>query len=63
MAPNLVAINWSNYPVFFGLAVFTFEGIGLVLPIQRVMREPETLPALLKIAMLVLTTLFVSTRF
>ena len=63
MAPNLIAINFSNYPVFFGLAVFTFEGIGLVLPIQRVMKEPGMLPALLKIAMLVLTTLFVSTFF
>lgn len=59
-APNLVAVNWSDLPVFFGLAVFTFEGIGLVLPIQRSMAQPEKLPTLLRIAIVFLALVFVS---
>eukprot|EP00397_Hematodinium_sp_SG-2012_P027162 GEMP01028521.1.p1 GENE.GEMP01028521.1~~GEMP01028521.1.p1 ORF type:complete len:563 (+),score=80.20 GEMP01028521.1:87-1775(+) len=58
--PGLVAVNFSGYPIFFGMGVFTFEGIGMILPIQHVMEEPEKMSWLLRFAMVLLTCLFVS---
>jgi len=60
MAKDILAFNWEEFPVFFGMAVFTFEGIGLVLPIQHVMAKPAALPKLLRIAMGFLAILFAS---
>ncbi|KAF4652059.1 hypothetical protein FOL46_009931 [Perkinsus olseni] len=56
---KLHAVNLPEYPVFFGLAVFSFEGIGLVLPIQQSMKEPDKLPHLLKIIMICITSGFI----
>lgn len=50
----------STYPIFFGMGVFSFEGVGMLLPIHHVMQEPDELPRLLRTAMIFLTFLFVS---
>ncbi|KAF1795570.1 P-loop containing nucleoside triphosphate hydrolase [Phytophthora cactorum] len=34
-----VLADWSHLPEFYGTAVYSFEGIGLVLPIQNAMAE------------------------
>jgi len=60
VGPGLVAFNWEELPVFFGCAVFSFEGIGLVMPIQAAMQHPSHLPRILRQAMLILATLFSS---
>lgn len=41
----------STLPLFFGMVVFAFEGIGLVLPIVQSMRHPSHFPGMLRNAM------------
>lgn len=38
-AQDVVLFNQNDYPVFIGTAVFTFEGIGLVLPTQSSLNQ------------------------
>jgi proton-coupled amino acid transporter len=57
---NLVAMNWDQYGIFFGMAIFAFEGIGLVLPIRVAMKNPERLPRQLTEVFVVLVLLFIS---
>jgi len=58
---GLVAFNWSEIPIFFGCAVFAFEGIGLILPIMYAMEQPSQFPVVLRqtiVSYTVLATLF-----
>ncbi|CAD7930377.1 unnamed protein product [Amoebophrya sp. A25] len=57
---TLVAFNFAQYPIFFGIAVFAFEGIGLLLPCQRAMQQPERMTNVVTNCMIFLTVLFVS---
>ncbi|EGZ22032.1 hypothetical protein PHYSODRAFT_488347 [Phytophthora sojae] len=50
--------DWSQLPEFYGTAVYSFEGIGLVLPIQNAMAEPERFSRVLAICMLSILVLF-----
>lgn len=50
--------NWRALPEFYGTAVYSFEGIGLILPIQNEMREPDRFPRVLAACMLAILVLF-----
>ncbi|KAG9030225.1 neutral amino acid transporter [Tulasnella sp. JGI-2019a] len=50
--------NKKDFPLLIGTAVFSFEGIGLVIPISDAMRQPQKFPKVLTGVMLFLTVLF-----
>ncbi|OAV92217.1 hypothetical protein PTTG_03273 [Puccinia triticina 1-1 BBBD Race 1] len=56
----IVMFNQESFPLLIGTAVFTFEGIGLIIPITESMKEPQKFPAVLAGVMLALTVLFAS---
>ncbi|KAH9487259.1 Vacuolar amino acid transporter 3 [Psilocybe cubensis] len=50
--------NERDFSLFIGTAVFSFEGIGLVIPITDAMREPHKFPMALSGVMVFLLLLF-----
>ncbi|KAF2757056.1 amino acid transporter-like protein [Pseudovirgaria hyperparasitica] len=52
--------NSKNWTLFIGTAIFTFEGIGLVIPIQTGMKHPSKFPKVLGIVMIIITVIFLS---
>ncbi|KAI7863299.1 transmembrane amino acid transporter protein-domain-containing protein [Spinellus fusiger] len=57
-----VHLVWNplHFPLFIGTAVFTFEGVGLVIPIIESMKEPDKFPRVLRHTLMLITLLFVS---
>lgn len=57
---DVVSFNSSSWTLFIGTAIFTFEGIGLIIPIQSGMADPQKFPRILGIIMIVITAVFVT---
>nr|POE47169.1 vacuolar amino acid transporter 3 [Quercus suber] len=59
-APEIELFNSSAFTLTIGSAIFTFEGIGLILPIQSSMKKPEQFNYLLYLVMFIITVVFTS---
>lgn len=58
--PSVRLFNPSAYTLTIGASIFTFEGIGLIIPIHASMRSPEKFEKLLGVVMLIITCIFTS---
>ncbi|KAG0098652.1 neutral amino acid transporter [Podila epicladia] len=58
--PNIILFNKDDFALLIGTAVFSYEGIGLVIPITESMAEPEKFPCVLAITMTIVTLIFTS---
>lgn len=57
---DIVNFNKHDWTLFIGTAIFTFEGIGLIIPIQTSMKNPKKFPSVLAGVMVIITIIFVS---
>lgn len=58
--------SWAGLPLFFGTTVFTFEGIALVLPLQKDMRRPYDFKGwtgILNTGMVIVTCIYIAMGF
>ena len=60
MHPTVALFNPELFTLTIGSAIFTFEGIGLILPIQSSMKNPEKFSTLLYLVMFIITIIFTS---
>ncbi|KER00561.1 hypothetical protein AUEXF2481DRAFT_61259 [Aureobasidium subglaciale EXF-2481] len=58
--PTVQLFNPDHFTLTIGSAIFTFEGIGLILPIQSSMKKPQNFEWLLAVIMLIITVIFTS---
>ena len=56
---DIVNFNPRDWTLFIGTAIFTFEGVGLIIPIQESMRQPSKFPPVLAGVMIAITILFI----
>lgn len=55
---DITRFNSKNWTLFIGTAIFTFEGVGLIIPIQESMKYPTQFPPVLAAVMVGITLLF-----
>ncbi|PYH89595.1 amino acid transporter, amino acid transport and metabolism [Aspergillus ellipticus CBS 707.79] len=58
VASTVELFNRQSFTLTIGSCIFTFEGIGLILPIQSSMKRPEHFDRLLYTVMAIITVLF-----
>ncbi|XP_039095374.1 proton-coupled amino acid transporter 3 isoform X3 [Hyaena hyaena] len=51
--------SWETFLLFFGTAIFTFEGVGMVLPLKNQMRNPQQFPFVLYLGMSLVIILYI----
>ncbi|KAJ5090736.1 hypothetical protein N7532_009420 [Penicillium argentinense] len=57
---DIVDFNPATWSMFIGTAIFTYEGVGLIIPIQESMKQPHRFPGVLAGVMVVITLIFLS---
>lgn len=59
VGPNIAAVNPSSFALMIGTATFSFEGIGLVIPIVESMERPERFPFVLTLGMIIVCVIYI----
>ena len=57
---DTIPFNAQDWTLFIGTAIFTFEGVGLIIPIQESMKKPSEFPPVLAGVMIIITVVFIS---
>ncbi|CRG88008.1 Vacuolar amino acid transporter 3 [Talaromyces islandicus] len=57
---DIIPFNANSWTLFIGTAIFTYEGVGLIIPIQESMAHPKKFPGVLAIIMIIITVIFLS---
>ncbi|KAJ0419985.1 transmembrane amino acid transporter protein-domain-containing protein [Aspergillus carlsbadensis] len=57
---DIVKFNPATWTLFIGTAIFTYEGIGLIIPIQESMKHPQQFTGVLAGVMVIITVVFLS---
>lgn len=57
---DIIMFNSGNWTLFIGTAIFTFEGIGLIIPIQESMKNPQKFPRVMFVVMIIITVVFIT---
>ncbi|KAJ7214339.1 vacuolar amino acid transporter 4 [Mycena pura] len=55
---DIQLFNPKDFSLFVGVAVYSFEGIGMIIPVTDAMREPRKLPKVLTGVVFLVTVLF-----
>lgn len=56
---DITNFNPRDWTLFIGTAIFTFEGVGLIIPIQETMKTPSKFPPVLAGVMIFVTVLYI----
>ncbi|KAI0537789.1 transmembrane amino acid transporter protein-domain-containing protein [Xylaria digitata] len=57
---DIILFNKKDWTLFIGTAIFTFEGIGLIIPIQESMRHPAKFPKVMFNSMIIMSVIFIT---
>ncbi|KAI5961005.1 uncharacterized protein KGF55_004272 [Candida pseudojiufengensis] len=60
LGPNIANFNSSSWTLLVGISVISFEAIGLILPIEASMAQPEKFTMVLSVSMFTITAIFVT---
>jgi proton-coupled amino acid transporter len=55
---TMTAVSWQSLPIWFGIVVYAFEGIGLVIPMRKAMKQPDRFFATMSVSYALLALLF-----
>ncbi|KAI1438775.1 transmembrane amino acid transporter protein-domain-containing protein [Xylaria sp. CBS 124048] len=57
---DVIMFNKKDWTLFIGTAIFTFEGIGLIIPIQESMKNPAQFPKVMFNVMIIMSVIFIT---